>query len=721
MKLTDTKVEVESNMVFDETVAIGISAGAVAMVIEKLISTYKNPYRAALREYTSNAYDEHVAAGQTLPVEVSLPNELSPILKIQDYGRGLNREELKGYGLIGESSKQDSNLYTGGFGLGSKSALAASPQFTVVSVKDGRRNTVIVARDENNRPHMNFLKETETTDASGTTVIVPISNIDQFGDLTDFWIGWKPGSILIDEEEPKRTVYDTLKFREIRGGIGWYDLSNVASQRDELRILINQVYYSLNYKNLGLSYNQRELLKYYVIKIDNGSVEIAPSREDLIFNARTKAALEARMKELLTISAQVQADGVDAAVDLNTALLLRDKMYSSGFPVDNLTHQGRAILLPGVAYKGNTLPDPIGTWATPTRDGAVKSGWKVEKNWRELSAKKVWSPTEHRKFAIVHSIVGAPVSYGRWSNRFAFREASALGEYMQATMRDAQSNWDFFFTDEPANKVNRTYRELADIIVSADEFNAEVSKVRSERAKIERATRDARRLERKLKMYKGSGWTEDVQAQYIKDNYERLIILRNMSGGIEEEFRDSLVTKTHSRRSWNDTFRTLLKEHKTALVLLGKNDKIDDLLPLMPPVTTFDALAVMSIEKAYSTPTKWERMAWRDRANGGVQALVNLKDTIIDQVDRKATQEWLKALRDYRDETDAVRRQYSWMTSYFPNVAAAMKKINPDAQNDLPPTPLKRYPLLKSISSSGVDPEHILEYINFRDKTLKKG
>ena len=61
------------------------------------------------------------------------------------------------------------------------------------------------------------------------------------------------------------------------------------------------------------------------------------------------------------------------------------------------------------------------------------------------------------------------------------------------------------------------------------------------------------------------------------------------------------------------------------------------------------------------------------------------------------------------------------MTSYFPNVAAAMKKINPDAQNDLPPTPLKRYPLLKFISSSGVDPEHILEYINFRDKTLKKG
>ena len=404
MKLAEKTVEVQSNMQFDESVAVSIDESAISMVIERLISAYKNPYRAALREYTSNAYDEHVASGQTAPVEVSLPSRLSPVLKVQDFGRGLNREELKGFGTIGMSTKRDSNEFTGGFGMGSKCALAAASQFTVVSVKNGKRNTVIVARDEHNVPFMNFLAETDTDDPSGTTVIIPISDIEKFGDLTDFFVGWKRGSILIDGEEPKRSVYDQNDFKPMGGGIAYGDKLNVSSGQNGVRILINQVYYVLDYRTLGLTHNQWNLLKYSIITIENGTVDIAPSREDLLYNARTKKALEERFEAVLSIAAKDMIESVNAAPTLREALILRDRMRGNGFPVENVKWRGRGLVLPGDTIKGNRVPVNEGTWAHPNRDGASKTGYRVDKTWGSLVKNNIWlRNTAMNRFVIIHS------------------------------------------------------------------------------------------------------------------------------------------------------------------------------------------------------------------------------------------------------------------------------------------------------------------------------
>lgn len=715
-------------MVFDETFKVGIADGdeAVAMIIERLISTYKNPYRAALREYTSNAYDEHIQAGVSKPVEVTLPDSMSPVLTVQDFGRGLSREQLKGFGTIGLSTKRDSNETTGGFGMGSKCALAASPTFTVMSVQNGIRNTVVIARDENNFPHMNFLPEVETDDESGTTVTVPISDISKFGDLTNFWLGWKPGSILVNGEQPKATIYDETRYREVRGGYGWVDLNNVPSGRDDIRVMINQVYYELGYKDLGLTYNQWNILKYSIIKLDNGSVEIAPSREELLYNARTKAAVAERTEAMLSLAAESYAQSVTDAPDTKTALLLLEKMKNNGFPTEGIKFQGRSIALPGTELRGNRVPNPYGTWATPLRDYKSKSGWRVDKEFRELSAGRIWQNTDARKFVIVHS-AGAPTSYGTYNNRQAHREAFGVGEYLSTIDNARHSGWDFFITDLPALKVNRHYRDMADIIISADDFNVIVKAVRAEAAKAARDARKDAQGKTKLRVVHNFSTydTSDVyewEAKHIKDNYDYVIFLRNQAGGLQETLRDNLLTKMYHNGNRNYALGQFIRKFNVALVLLNKNDKVDELLDVLPPVTTIPELAIKDIKSQKQKVTKWDLMALRDRSDDSVTVFRKMDDAALRKIKNKETVKWAKSVRDFSDQTAAIRSEYEWLASINSEVRDALEATKPlrATKKSLPDSPMNRYPLLRAVQAYSARTDDVLDYINLRDKALEK-
>lgn len=727
MKIEQKTVEVQSNMQFDESYRVTIADDdeAIKMVIEKLIGAYDNPYRAVLREYTSNAYDEHVQCGQTRPVEVQMPNELSPILKVQDFGRGLTREELKGFGTIGKSTKRDSNETTGGFGMGSKSALAASSQFTVVSVKNGKRNTVIVARDENNVPHMNFLAETETDDPSGTTIIVPITDASKFDDLEDFWVGWKRGSILVDDEEPKRSVYDSSNFNSVANGVAYNDRQNISAGRDMVRVLINQVYYKLPYSKLGLSFKQWELLRYYIVKIDNGSVDIAPSRESLVYNARTTAALKERFEEVFSVSARALRKEVSKAENIYEALRKRDEMKRNGFDVTGIRWKGQGLALPGEVIKGNKVPNPQGTWANPSRDTSTKTGFRVEKTWGHLNKRDPQRYADWNRLVIVHS-AGAETTYGTYNNRRAHREAFGVGEYLKGIGADGSTHFDFFITSEPVEKLNRIYRDCA-TLVSAEDFNAVVSKVRAEEKLAAKAAQGTKDLTRRLKVLISSGYSGAYTRDYTlseltaMDEYEHTVVLRNMAGGFEESVRLALTTKKNYDSSKISTIEYLRGQYKVLIILAGKNDDLTDIEALLPPLTTFQALAVKALESINVTQTKLERMAARDRSNYSIDVIRYIKDTHLDMIKKKSTREWVQAVRDYRDSKSSVRGTIQWMGNWDDAVKNALDGLDTKvAAQSLPESPMTRFPLLESISTYSIKMNDVIDYINMADKYADK-
>jgi hypothetical protein len=730
LKLPVNTIEVKSNIEYDETVRVGIADDdeAVALVIERLISTYKNPYRAALREYTSNAYDEHLEAGVNRPIEVNLPTALSPVLSIRDYGRGLTRDELKGYGTIGKSTKRDSNETTGGFGMGSKSALAAAPQFTVVSVKDGKRNTVVVARDENNIPHMNFLAEADTDDESGTTVIIPLTNPDLLGDLKSFWLGWKPGSILVDDEQPKVSVHDPAHFRPLKNGLGWEDLRGDTSGRDTIRAMINQVYYELEYKDFNLSYNQWNLLKKYIVRIENGTVDIHGSRETLLFNARTKATLQARVDAILMLSAREQMEAIKNAPDVRTAFSLRARMKQFGYPVHDVKWRGKRLLLPGERDAvGNVLPDPEGTWANPHPD-ATRTGWRVDKNWGSLGDKAFWNTYSlSAGLMIVHS-AGEPTSYGKWGNRKAHRESFGVGEFLSTVADSATKNWDVFITSEPLHRINRYYRDAASVIVSADDFNTKVKTVRDALAKEARDGAKEARANSKLHVltFYGRGESHEVKASEISNSYEYVVFLRNRDG-FAGEIRSAITTKANFNRNWYASVKSLVNHYGVAVVLLNKSDKVDDLLDVLPPVTTIPELAVKRIEESTVTTTKYDLMALRDRDTFNSNILQYFGETELAQIKDKKLAKWINSMVNFRDTGAPIRENLSWLSPYVPEVAAAIRKAaGNDDKSNLPESPVTQYPLLphldtysyRTAKSLTVGP--VIEYVNLLHASRKK-
>lgn len=723
MKLEASKVEVLSNMQFDESVEMGIGHDAIPMVIERLISAYNNPARAVLREYTSNAFDVHVEHGITRPVEVSLPDALTPSLSVRDYGIGLSRDELKGFGQFGESTKRNSNELTGGFGLGSKSGLAVASQFTVMSIKNGRRNTVVVARDEDNRPHMNFLAEAETDEPSGTTITIPISSRSSLGGLDDFFVGWAPNSITIDGDAPKRSVYSPDQFRSLKG-IAWYDLSGETSPRDGIRVLINQVYYVLNYKDMGLTHTEWGNLKNYVIKLDNGSVKIAPSREDLIYNTPTKATIRARIDEVLSIASEVMASSVSSAATAREALLACGRMKYAGYPVDNVFWGGTRILLPGMTFQGNRIPNAYGTWAKPSYSANTKTGLMVERKRGVITSYDLYATySQYRKLVIIHS-AGEAVEHASSSSsvkRVLHKESFAVADWLSGVDDVDKNRYEIFITSEPLSRVNRWYREAATVLLHVDEFNLKAKRVRDERLAQERADAKARRKTSKLKVLTSSSWGVPtmlmLSIEDISSKFEHTILLRNMDTSIAGSFRNSLLTKANYTSHISSTGLSLARGSKSALIVLNKSDDISDAMELLPPETTFGEVAAKLVKDSVHVKTVYESMAVRDRPILNMTVFRSLGHNDMANIGSKETRKWIEAILDYQDEGSEVRDGLSWMRPYAPEVNDAFLEIygKTESSAPLPVSPIKRYPLLKHGVSYQTKSEDIVHYINLCD------
>lgn len=136
---------------------------------------YEHKELAVIRELLCNAYDAHVAAGTTdTPIEVHMPSILDSTLTIKDFGTGLSPENVFAlYTTYGASDKTKSNDLIGGFGLGSKSPLAVSDQFTIESRFNGRKYLFQAALQDDGAPGLVALGDQPTDEPNGMTITVP--------------------------------------------------------------------------------------------------------------------------------------------------------------------------------------------------------------------------------------------------------------------------------------------------------------------------------------------------------------------------------------------------------------------------------------------------------------------------------------------------------------------------------------------------------------------
>lgn len=314
-KLPVNERQVETNITPQHQARMKMDQGALDHLLSLLTDLYSDPYLAILREYSTNALDSHIAAGNDAPIEITLPSMLSPTYIVKDHGVGMSLNDIERfYGMYGASSKREDLDQSGAFGIGGKSALTLVDQFTLVAVKDGYKSTVLVSKDSAGVGTLNVLSHVKTQESNGVKVSIPIPNVDRFlKNVPHFFAAWKPGTVLVDGEQPESIYSDSE--RTIREGefiFRFYDplrrgLNGYGNRNDnKFFVVMGSIVYPVT-MDAGELFGRREW-GYYAesnlrgeifLEVPIGAVDLVGSREAMRYTKRTRDYLVSRFSRFL--------------------------------------------------------------------------------------------------------------------------------------------------------------------------------------------------------------------------------------------------------------------------------------------------------------------------------------------------------------------------------------------------------------------------------------
>lgn len=296
MKMTDTAIVHHLSNV-DENIAMGIRIEDFPHIQTVLTDLYSDPILAVIREYSTNAWDANVEAGYDGPVEVTLPphhgvhalhgTTSTLTFTVRDYGPGLTPDDIRDiYSMYGRSTKRGSNDVVGMLGLGCKSGLTYALSFTITSVCNGLMTIAAMTKDELGRGQIKILDTAATDRANGTIIQIPVKpeDVAQFHQKAqEFYQYWRPGTVLIDGEEPDRSFLEDAI---------WMDENTaILKEAGKSKIVMGNVAYPFTPEGFNHS---------IITDVWIGNVAFPPSREALQYNATTNETLDELMKWVKT-------------------------------------------------------------------------------------------------------------------------------------------------------------------------------------------------------------------------------------------------------------------------------------------------------------------------------------------------------------------------------------------------------------------------------------
>jgi len=275
----------------------------------KMLSSglYSDKITAVLREIGCNAQDAHIAAGQKRPFLVKLPTRLDNQFYIKDWGIGMDSNEVEDlYSTYFASSKQDSNDYTGAFGLGSKSPFSYTDAFMVTAVKDGVKRVYTLHVDKVGSPVVSLMHEgpADADWQSGVQVGFQVKPEDfesfrtkaervfrVFSPFPEIQ-GVKLKPLEFTEDLGKYAMLTDECAHELDSGSYNYRLINANF------VLMGSVLYPLKIEQLtritgsvGQFIEAARKMSGLMLRVPIGSVQVAGSREELQYDDDTKKYL----------------------------------------------------------------------------------------------------------------------------------------------------------------------------------------------------------------------------------------------------------------------------------------------------------------------------------------------------------------------------------------------------------------------------------------------
>jgi len=396
-----------------ETLALSIDANGVEHLMSTLTNLYSDPVESVFREYVSNALDSHIKAKNKAPIKVDLIRGYNASLRVQDFGTGMDKNDIVNvYSKYASSTKRDSNEQIGAFGLGAKSALAIADRFDVTSIKDGVELVFFIKKNSRGVGVVHFVSEGPTTKANGVTVEIPItqSHLNDLIALTEekgFFSTWDPKLVIFDglSIESSSNVYNEDAFLPLYSGkeiLGWVNHSPAKGPRSysytqgNISLTISGIRYKMegNILSQTLSSQLENLVsrpaftffqslntwKYNVIlNLPIGSVDLTPSRENIMLTAKTRATLKVALEAAATEIPRVITSKLNKVPFEDAFSFYADNLPAFGIP--NGSTGGYEYwpnffdpFAPIVKYKGETIKPSL-PFATVILQSKNASTW----------------------------------------------------------------------------------------------------------------------------------------------------------------------------------------------------------------------------------------------------------------------------------------------------------------------------------------------------------
>lgn len=299
MKLEQEVLEVERSTAFrEQNFTIAGNAKAFDILSSKI---YTDVPLAIVRELSTNASDSHTDAGcASRPFDVHLPNMLEPWLTIRDYGTGLSPEDVETvYTTYFKSTRSNSDEFTGCLGLGSKSPFAYTDQFTIVSNWNGKKYTYSAFKNESNCPSLALLSTVETDDHNGLEIRIAIRPNDgttfvRAAQRVYQYFNVRPNitgatlSFMDDGKAVAKTPHFAL-----------FEHDDMRNLHSKINVVMGQVCYAVASDKIDSDLGYGAAI---ILNMPIGACQIAASREEIHYDARTIERIEKAIQEAIKIA-----------------------------------------------------------------------------------------------------------------------------------------------------------------------------------------------------------------------------------------------------------------------------------------------------------------------------------------------------------------------------------------------------------------------------------
>ena len=287
MKLEEATRNVEATGIQETNqFSVEMNAASIDILSSKI---YSDAFLAIVRELACNAWDAHVAAGNTqTPFEIWFPHELKSEFKIRDYGTGLSHDDVMYlYTTYFGSNKRDTNSMIGGLGLGSKTPYAYTSAFSVRSFYKGTVSEYAAYKNEHGIPTISLVNSEPTDAPNGIEIAVPVTAGDfhQFRNVAQKALEWFP-------TKPKTHGFE-LQPVDWETQLESCGMRKAGDRYGSASIVMGNVSYALNMNLLsshttfsrGISSMAKSAK--FVLFAEIGELTIAASREELNYTEKT--------------------------------------------------------------------------------------------------------------------------------------------------------------------------------------------------------------------------------------------------------------------------------------------------------------------------------------------------------------------------------------------------------------------------------------------------